>query len=60
MADAEEAILRRAMILALAACQTLVDQLDEDVLEQLALAVRVNELCDLLRADLDRYVLRNA
>ena len=51
----DEAVLRRAMILTLAACRTLTEQLNDDVLEQLALGVRVQELADLLESDLNRY-----
>ncbi|HZU49408.1 MAG TPA: hypothetical protein VFA16_19465 [Mycobacterium sp.] len=55
IASEREAELRRAMIAANAACLRLVEHLDVDELEQLGLAVRVQEVCDLLSADMSRY-----
>lgn len=55
MAGEVEAELRRAMIAAHAACLTLVERLDEDDIDQLALAIRAQEMCDLLLVDLNRY-----
>ena len=55
MAGEAEAELRRAMITAHAACLTLIERLDQDDIDQLALAIRAQEMCDLLLVDLNRY-----
>lgn len=44
--------LRRAMILALAGCQTLVERLDPDNLEHLGLLTSLQEVCERIEADL--------
>ena len=53
--DAEAtAELRRAMILVLASCRTLIDRLDPDDLDQLGMITRVDEVCELIETDLGR------
>jgi hypothetical protein len=56
MASDAEADLRRAMIVATAACWTLIERLDPDNLDQLGLIVRLQELCEFLEQDLNSFV----
>lgn len=54
MRTATEAQVRPAMIVALAACRTLLETLDRDGLDQRRLRTCLDELCELLEGSLRR------
>ena len=49
----------RSIVLLRATCETVVRRLDENDLDDLALAVQIGELCDTLEAELERFARRN-
>lgn len=50
--------VRRAMIVAVAACRTLSAKLDPDDLHNLGLIIRLDEMCELIEGDLNRLTDR--
>jgi hypothetical protein len=48
----------RSLVLMRATCDTVLHHLDEDDIDDLALAVQISELCDTLEAELRRFAHR--
>jgi hypothetical protein len=50
----------RALILLRATCETVLARLDENDIDDIALTVQINELCDALSGELTRFARRSA
>lgn len=54
MAQDEDAHQRRLLIFVLAACQSAIERLDADDLDELGLIMRLEEIAEMVETDLDR------
>jgi len=50
----------RSLVRMRATCDTVLRHLDEDDIDDLALAVQISELCDTLEAELEQFANRRA
>jgi hypothetical protein len=50
----------RSLVLMRATCDTVLHHLDDDDIDDLALAVQISQLCDTLEAELRRFANRRA
>jgi hypothetical protein len=48
----------RGLVLLRATCETVLQRLDQDDIDDLALTVQIGELCDTLTGELDRFARR--